>query len=180
MHKLVAFTVALCLVSLTNASPVQATAGKDAQDQRAIIEFVRAHVTIDSEGMFVIDPQVAGKDRELLRSIFAPLNDNLASVDPHLRPTVQHRASKGPGLAAPLASWCGYVPKWAYQAFAWYVILVGGAFSVVGLFVDATIFGLPAGAVLGAAGISLMTTGSFMLWWVDNYMPSYGVYVCVF
>lgn len=101
MHKLVAFTVALCLVSLTNASPVQATAGKDAQDQRAIIEFVRAHVTIDLEGMFVIDAQVAGKDRELLRSIFAPLNDNLASVDPHLRPTVQHRASKGPGLAAP-------------------------------------------------------------------------------
>jgi hypothetical protein len=180
MRKLVAFTVALCLVTLSNAAPVQATAGDGVQADPAIIEFIRAHVTIDSEGIFVIDPQVVGKDRQLLRSIFDPLNSNLASVGKHLRPTVEHRASKGPGLAAPLASWCGYVPKWAYQAFAWYVILVGGTFSVVGLFVSATIFGLPAGAVLGAAGISLMTTGSFMLWYVDNYMPSYGVYVCVF
>jgi hypothetical protein len=180
MRKLVAFAVALCVVALSNATPIQATAGSGGQAVPANIEFIRAHVTIDPEGMFVIDRQVVGKDRQLLRSIFDPLNNNLATVDTHLRPTVQHRASKGPGLAAPLASWCGYVPKWAYQAFAWYVILVGGTFSVVGLFVDATIFGLPAGAVLGAAGISLMTTGSFMLWYVDNFMPSYGVYVCVF
>jgi hypothetical protein len=180
MSKLVAFTVALCLVSLANVTPVQATAGNNGQSERAVIEFIRAHVTIDSEGMFVVDSKVAGDDRQLLRSIFDPLNDNLASVDKHLRPTVQHHASKGPGLAAPLASWCGYVPKWAYQAFAWYVILVGGTFAIVGLFVSGTIFGLPAGAVLGAAGISLTTTGSFMLWYVDNYMPPYGVYVCVF
>src|SRR3990170_4427383 len=151
MRRLVAFTVALCVVALSNAITVKAIAGNGGQADPASIEFIRAHVTIDSEGMFVIDRHVAGKDRELLRSIFDPLNNNLASVGRHLRPTVQHRASKGPGLAAPLASWCGYVPKWAYQAFAWYVILVGGTFSVVGLFVSTTIFGLPAGAVLGAA-----------------------------
>jgi len=180
MRKLVAFTLALCLVALSNASSVQANSGNGGQTDPAIIELVRAHVTIDSEGMFVIDQQVGGKDRQVLRSIFDPLNNSLAGVGKHLRPTVEHRASKGPGLAAPLASWCGYVPKWAYQAFAWYVILVGGTLSVVGLFVSGTIFGIPAGAALGAAGISLMTTGSFMLWLVDNYMPSYGVYVCVF
>lgn len=178
MRKPIALAVAFCLVFLAIASPAEA--GGNVQGEKAVIEFVRAHVTIDSEGMFVIDAKVSGKDRQLLLRIFKPLNENLASVDRHLRPTVQHRASKGPGLAAPLASWCGYVPKWAYQAFAWYVILVGGTFAVVGLFVSGTIFGLPAGAVLGAAGIGLTTSGSFMLWYVDNFMPPYGVYVCVF
>jgi hypothetical protein len=57
------------------------------------------------------------------------------------------------------------MPEWSFHRmcqlllpptlarFAWYVIIVGGVFATVALFVDATIIGLPAGAVLGAAGI---------------------------
>ncbi|MEO8631760.1 MAG: hypothetical protein ABI466_00265 [Chloroflexota bacterium] len=180
MRKLVTFLVALSVVCLSNVTAAQAGAGISEQRQQAVIELVRAHVTIDSDGLFVIDPKVIGRDREMLRGIFSRLNDSLASVDKHLRPTVGQKASKGPGLAARVASYCGYIPKWAFQAFAWYVIISGGAFSIVGAFVSATIFGLPAGAVLGAIGVSLMTTGSAFLWWVDNFMPSYGRYVCVF
>lgn len=121
MRKPVAFTDAF--FSLSNATPFQGTAGDDSQAEQAIIEFIRAHVTIDSEGMFVIDSQVAGTDRQLLRSIFEPLNNDLAGVGTHLPQTVQDRASTVPGLAAPLASWCGDVPKWVYQACTWYAIL---------------------------------------------------------
>jgi hypothetical protein len=60
--------------------------------------------------------------------------------------------------------------------FAWYVIIVGGVFATVALFVDATIIGLPAGAVLGAAGIWIGMTGSALLWYVDTHMPPWGVY----
>lgn len=179
MRRSVAFLVAFSLAFLSSAAPINAGGGPDQAD-RAVIELARAHVTIDAEGMFTIDPSVRGRERTILRAIFAPLNAGLASVDRHMRPTVAPNGTKGPGLSALAAQFCGYVPKWAFQAFAWYVILVGGYTSIVALFVSATIFGLPAGAVLGAAGISLGITGSFLLWYVDNYMPPYGVYVCVF
>ena len=40
-------------------------------------------------------------------------------------------------------------PRWAFAVFAWYVIIiVSRTFATVGLFLDLTIFGLPAGAVL--------------------------------
>ncbi len=64
---------------------------------------------------------------------------------------------------------CITIPRWALEAFAWYVIIVGGATAAVGGFVDATIFGLPAGAVLNALGIGESITGSALLWWTDTY-----------
>lgn len=74
---------------------------------------------------------------------------------------------------------CVTIPKWALQAYAWYVIAAGGAFGVVGLFLDATILGLPAGAVLQALGIGYGITGSALLWWVDNYYPAQGRQICI-
>jgi hypothetical protein len=60
------------------------------------------------------------------------------------------------------------------------VIIAGGVTATLAVFASGTIFGLPAGAVLGAAGIWLGLDGSGMLWFVDTYMPVWGVYVCVF
>jgi hypothetical protein len=180
MRKVVSFIVALCLVCLSNVTPVQANTGNNDRDDQAFIELARAHVTIDSEGMFVIGGDLSRDQRIALRATFAPLNANLASVEKHLRPTLKHeKSSKGPGLAAPLASFCGYVPKWALQAFAWYLILTGAVVAFVGLVADTTIVGIPAGIVLGGLGIAAGTSGSFLLWWVDNNVPPWGVWVCV-
>jgi hypothetical protein len=166
-------------VFLLNALPAQARSGDFEQDNQAFIAFVRAHVGIGQDGTFVIDSQVTGRKLQMLQGIFEPLNANLLSVEKYMRPTLgnQSSISKGPGLNAPLQLFCGNIPRWAFEAFAWYVIAVGGYVSVVGLFLDATIFGLPAGAVLGAIGIGLTVTGSLLLWYVDGHMPEVQ-YVC--
>lgn len=63
---------------------------------------------------------------------------------------------------------CVSIPKWAVVAYAWYVIGAGGATAIVGGFVDATIVGLPAGAVLNAIGIGTGITGTALLYWTDH------------
>ena len=177
MRKLVAFLIAFSLVSVMPVSNVAAAKG---DPQQELIELAAAHVTVDSDGMFVIQGSLTRTERKSLEAVFTPLNKELRTVERHMRPTVRQTASKGPGVSAPVASLCGYVPKWALQAFAWYVILVGGYSAIVGLFASATIVGLPAGAVLGAIGVGLSVTGSFLLWWIDNNIPPWGKYVCIF
>lgn len=177
MRKLIAFIVTLSLVSIMPASNAAIAKG---DPQQELIELAISHVTVDADGMFLIGGSLTRAERKTLETVFAPLNKQLSKVERHLRPTVRHAASKGPGLAAPIASFCGYIPKWALQAFAWYVILVGGYSAVVGMFASATIVGLPAGAVLGAIGAGLSFTGSFLLWWIDNNIPPWGKYVCIF
>lgn len=177
MRKLIAFIVALSLVSLMPASNAAIAKG---DPQQELIELAISHVVVDADGIFVIGGTLTRAERKSLEAVFGPLNKELSKVERHLRPTVRQFASKGAGLAAPMASFCGYVPKWALQAFAWYVILVGGYSAVVGMFASATIVGLPAGAVLGAIGAGLSFTGSFLLWWIDNNIPPWGTYVCIF
>jgi len=75
---------------------------------------------------------------------------------------------------------CVRVPKWALQAFAWYLIAQGAGAAAIGGFLDVTILGLPAGAVLNALGIAESTTAFFLLWWVDNYYPEEGKVICIF
>ena len=60
---------------------------------------------------------------------------------------------------------CVSIPKWAVVAYAWYVIAAGGATAIVGGFLDVTILGLPAGAVLNAIGIGTGITGTALLYW---------------
>ena len=175
MRKLIVIMLAVVFSSSTLlAHPAQA------QDVSPLVALARAHVTISTDGLFAIDKRVTVSEGKSLDAIFAPLNAQLRSVGRPLRLAAPPTTSKGPGFNAPMASFCGYIPRWAFEAFAWYVIIVGGYFGVVGLFASATIFGLPAGAVLGAIGIGLTVTGSFLLWYVDTYMPSWGWYVCVF
>ena len=177
MRKLIVCIIALSLVATIPGSNVAVAQGDPQQD---LIELAISHVTVDTDGMFVIQGSLTRAERKSLETVFAPLNKELSKVQKHLRPTVRQAASKGPGLAAPIAAFCGYIPKWALQAFAWYVIVVGGYTAVVGLFVSGTIVGLPAGAVLGAIGVGVGLTGQAMLWWIDNNIPPWGKYVCIF
>jgi len=75
------------------------------------------------------------------------------------------------------ASTCVTIPKWAVVAYGWYVVVKGGVASAVGSFLDATIFGLPAGAVLNALGIANTTAGGALIYWTDH--TSWPKRVCV-
>ncbi|WP_315584413.1 hypothetical protein [Actinomyces viscosus] len=75
------------------------------------------------------------------------------------------------------ASVCVNIPKWAIVGYAWYVIVAGGATAAVGGFLDGTIVGLPAGAVLNALGIGVAVTGNGLLYWTDH--TSWPKRVCV-
>jgi hypothetical protein len=155
-----------------------------------IYQLARQSVTVTSDGFFAIRGGLSAADSARLHRVFDSLNSELSRVDRGLRPSVlpKHDAGRpspstsgtGGHQASLAASWCGYIPRWAFEAYAWGVIIAGGVTATIGLFADGTIFGLPAGAVLGAAGLWLGMDGSAMLWFVDTYMPPWGVYVCVF
>lgn len=153
-----------------------------------IYQLARQNVSVTADGFFAINGGLSGIDSARLHGVFDSLNARLASVDRSQRPTIgqpqakpgTQSATAGGKLAALSASYCGWIPRWAFEAFAWMVIIVGGVISTVGLFVSGTIFGLPAGAVLAAAGIWTGMTGGMMLWYVDTYMDPRGVYECIF
>ena len=84
-----------------------------------------------------------------------------------------HRAVAGASMAGISSAdaalrVCVSIPKWAVVAYAWYVIVAGGATAIVGGFVDATIVGIPAGAVLNAIGIGVGISGTALLYWTDH------------
>ncbi|WP_144413384.1 hypothetical protein [Corynebacterium epidermidicanis] len=63
---------------------------------------------------------------------------------------------------------CVSIPKWAVVALAWDMIARGAVVGTVGGFLDTTIVGLPAGAVLNALGIAAGTSGNGVLYWADH------------
>lgn len=179
---LVTLLAALTIVVM----PLSAGAAAKTTD---IYQLAHQNVTVTKDGFFSVRSEALSRpDSARLHAVFDPLNAQLAITERSQRPTIgqpgpkpgTQSATAGGKLAALSASFCGYVPRWAFEAFAWYVIIVGGVFATVSLFVDATIIGLPAGAVLGAAGIWIGMTGSALLWYVDTYMPPWGVYECIF
>jgi hypothetical protein len=180
---LVTLLAALTIVVM----PLSAGAAAKTTD---IYQLAQQNVTVTKDGFFSVRSDALSRpDNARLHAVFDPLNAQLAKTERSQRPTIGQPGPKPGGtqsgtaggkLAALSASFCGYVPRWAFEAFAWYVIIVGGVFATVALFVDATIIGLPAGAVLGAAGIWIGMTGSALLWYVDSNMPPWGVYECIF
>jgi hypothetical protein len=183
---LVAAITALSLLVMPMSDPAAAGGPVD------LVQLARAHVRINPDGLFVVSPRSARVDAGRLHAVFDPLNAELSRVDRSLRLNLQQSSDAGTPTASTLrsgagghsaslaASWCGYIPRWAFEAYAWGVIIAGGVTATLAVFASGTIFGLPAGAVLGAAGIWLGMDGSAMLWFVDTYMPPWGVYVCVF
>lgn len=72
------------------------------------------------------------------------------------------------------ASRCMTVYKWQLQTIAWIAIAYGTFVSIAALFAGSiTIVGLPAGAVVAAAGISLAAVGQYFLWVVDRQKWNY-------
>lgn len=157
-----------------------------------IYQLAHQSVSVTPDGFFAIKGGLSVSDSARLHGVFDSLNAKLSRIDRSLRPSAQPKSDPGRPTASSLlsgagghsaslaATWCGYIPRWAFEAYAWGVIIAGGVTATLALFASGTIFGLPAGAVLGAAGIWLGMDGSAMLWFVDTYMPEWGVYVCVF
>ncbi|MCX2750509.1 hypothetical protein OOZ51_22295 [Arthrobacter sp. MI7-26] len=85
----------------------------------------------------------------------------------------------GPGAVIHRADFiCVPVYKWELESIAWFVMIAGGATAAVGGFIDATIVGLPVGAVLNAVGIGTGLSGSALLWWADTYYEDGSATVC--
>ena len=113
---------------------------------------------------------------ENIRSSMQSVESGIRSLSKDERPKVYNTAngyvisSYGKVLSPSPVSVCVTIPKWALQAFAWYVIIVGGVTATLGGFLTgATIVGLPASAVLGGLGIWVGLTGTAFLWIVDNF-----------
>ena len=183
MHKMRSFTLIALLLMLLAAgvAPRQASAATTPPPppgvstsyvpprQTALARLAVGHMSIDADGFFRI--KGAGLDAasvQQLKGTFDPLNARLSSV------SRAQRLIPGRAVPALRASGCVYIPNWALEDYAWFVIIVGGVTATVGLFADATIIGLPAGAVLGALGIWTGVTGTWFLWYVDKYYPDGG------
>ena len=138
-------------VGAANAQPVASASSVDI-------------VALESAYRAVASPQ----DYKLAVFAYNSLVNGTATSQPALAST----ATSQPALAGTAAhidlQVCVSIPKWAVVAYAWYVIAEGGATAIVGGFVDATIVGLPAGAVLNAIGIGKGITGTALLYWTDH------------
>jgi hypothetical protein len=128
---------------------------------------VAVSISVSRDGLFTTtNPLFAGPVRTV----------NAAILD--FRSQQQQTPSWLGAIQAQAGWWCGYIPNWVLDAFAWYVIAVGGVVAIVGAFVDVTIIGIPLGAVLNALGIAYGVTGAFLLWYFDKYYPN-GVWRCL-
>jgi len=187
MHKMRSFTLIALLLMLLAAgvAPRQAWAAKPPPlppgvstsyvppQQTALARLAVGHVSINADGFFRING--TGLDAasvQRLKGTFDPLNAHLRGV------SRAQRLIRGHAVPALRTSGCVYIPNWALEDYAWFVIIVGGVTATVGLFLDATIIGLPAGAVLGALGIWTGVEGTWFLWYVDKYYPD-GGYICL-
>jgi hypothetical protein len=131
-------------------------------------------VALESAYRAVASPQ----DYKLALSAYNSLVTGTATSQPALastatsQPALASTATSQPALAGTAArvdlQVCVSIPKWAVVAYAWYVIVGGGATAIVGGFLDATILGLSAGAVLNAIGIGTGITGTALLYWTDH------------
>ena len=72
---------------------------------------------------------------------------------------------------------CSYVDNATLDAIAIAYIVYGAEYLILSLFADATVFGLPVGAVLGTIGILLTLEGTIALWYLSKYYPN-GLIVC--
>jgi hypothetical protein len=128
---------------------------------------VRASITLAGDGTFVTTNPLFAKRVNTINAAIRDYRSQPRQSTPWLGT-----------IAAQARWWCGYLPNWLLDAFAWEVIIVGGVVGIVGAFIDFTIVGIPLGAVLNALGIAYSVTGGFLLWYFDKYYPN-GVWRCL-
>jgi len=78
-------------------------------------------------------------------------------------------------LVDPSGRECYYFSNQALDIIAWVDIAIGTEVGIISLFLDATIVGLPVGALMGTSSLLLIFVGSFLLWYFDKYFPNGGV-----
>jgi hypothetical protein len=140
------------------------------------IQNARPFLSVDANGTFHVadgyKPRAGGLD---VRAQLNALNSQMRDFQDQQQRAQLLRAA---GLAiSAQAYWCYYVPNWALDAFAWYIIIVGGVAATASLFLDVTVIGIPLGIVLGVLGIWVGVTGGFLLWYFDKYYPN-GAWIC--
>jgi len=190
LRRIVALMLAVILVVALNPVSVLA-ANKNAQATfEQEIANLSSFISIDANGFFQVNatgPRQAGVSAGTFATVkrqFTEINANLARLDRSQRPDQEKWAlASNSGEEVTTESWgCLWynIPKWALQAYGWFLIIVGGVYATAAMFANATIIGLPAGAVLGSLGIWQGITGSALLWYADNYYPDSGrtVMIC--
>ncbi len=140
------------------------------------VKAARPFVTIDSNGYFHVSPGYHPRSGGL------DVGAQLGRVNSNMQESrnQQQRAELMRAVGAPItaqAYWCAYLPNWALDAYAWYVIIVGGAEVSISLFLDVTVVGIPLGAVVGFLGLWTGLYGGGLLWYFDKYYPN-GVWIC--
>lgn len=102
---------------------------------------------------------VTAQEYELAMRAYRSMNENGPSIS-WLSPSSSDARHK--------ARACISIPRWAVVAYGWYLIAHGALVAGAGGFVDATIVGIPAGAVMNALGIGEGTSGYALLYWADH------------
>jgi hypothetical protein len=140
------------------------------------VQNARPFLSVDAHGMFHVGdgykPRAGGRD---VRAQLNALNSQMQAFQDQQQRAELLRAA-GLSISAQ-AYWCVYLPNWALDAYAWYIIISGGVFATASLFLDVTVIGIPLGIVLGVLGIWEGVTGGFLLWYFDKYYPN-GVWIC--
>ncbi|BEP15430.1 hypothetical protein acdb102_37410 [Acidothermaceae bacterium B102] len=84
-----------------------------------------------------------------------------------------------PGAAAHTDSThhaCVRIYRWQIEALGWLLVVDGVVVGAVGGFIDASVIGIPVGAVLNAVGLGYGASGAFVIWWADTHFPTSRVY----
>jgi hypothetical protein len=93
-----------------------------------------------------------------------------------VRETASAPKSPGASTTLPVSSAyahraCVTIYRWQIEALGWLLVAKGVVVGAIGGFVDATVIGIPVGAVLNAVGLVQGATGAFVIWWADTHFP---------
>lgn len=151
---------AVALTTILGVAPASAEASAPAG-----VAAVAPDVALPDGSVYKV-PEAA--KREIAAQQTALATSDPATYQEAMAAYEQYTASLADGVeleapAAPGTRACVTVTKSALIAFAWVAIGYGSLLAAVGGFLDLTIVGLPAGAVLNAVGIGNIFSGTVLL-----------------
>lgn len=153
------------------------------------------YMSISADGFFVLDQEripdslkVPQKSIKWVQDEFSKINAHLKEIPLNERPHVIKNAqgetqiqmfssSSVLDVTSNAAGGCVYVANWVLDTIAWTAIVTGAGYVTLGLFAAGMIYGIPIGAILGAEGLWIGVSGTYMLWYSDKYYPN-GLTVC--
>jgi hypothetical protein len=133
----------------------------------AAAEEIRASITLTKDGFATSNPK-------FVRSV----NEVNAGLRQYRAAQTQAKPLLGAMQAQ--AWWCLYIPGWMFHAYIYTLVLEGGIFATVALFMATSIAGIPLAAVLGALGIWYGIAAYYLdqiFAWRGYY--DHGAWVCI-